>query len=288
LAEGARIDAKDAWPGATPLYYAVEGGHKEIVELLINGGADINARKGSSTPLDIAIDKEHKEITQLLVDKGAMVSSIHVAAQMGYQRQTKAFLDQGIDVDLKNQAGSTPLLYAVRGRHKDIVELLVAKGADINAKDKGGYTLLYYAIWSEDVNTVKAIVTKGADVNLTAGKDYPPIYYAIWSGDIDIVKLLVAKGAKFDVKVLNDRTAFHYAVSQGSKDIVEFLVSEGIDIPRLYLSARMGDLAGIKDLVEQGADVNAKENKGQIPLQLAKDKGHTEIVELLRKHGAKE
>ena len=89
LAKGADVNLT-TFAGWTPLMYAVEEGHKEIVELLIKSGADVNVKNNAGqTALDIAIDKEHKEITQLLVDKGAVVSSIHVAAQMGDQRQTK-------------------------------------------------------------------------------------------------------------------------------------------------------------------------------------------------------
>ena len=55
----------------------------------------------------------------------------------------------------------------------------------------------------------------------------------------------------------------HYAASVGHKDVVELLIA--------------------KD-----ADVNAKNRKGKTPLSLANEKGHKEIVELLRTHGAKE
>jgi len=41
-------------------------------------------------------------------------------------------------------------------------------------------------------------------------------------------------------------------------------------------------------LIAKGADVNARTDKGQTPISLARERGHTEIVELLRKHGAKE
>ncbi|HCO95308.1 MAG TPA: hypothetical protein DIU00_15395 [Phycisphaerales bacterium] len=191
----------------------------------------------------------------------AEVASIHEAARLGDLDRVAAFLDQGIDIDVKDKQGSTALFYAFRGKHKDIVELLVAKGADINARDKWGYTPLCYAIWNDDKDLTGFLISKGADVNLTAEEDYPPIYNAVWNKDLDIVKLLVAKGAKFDVTVLNDRTAFHYALSQGSRDIVEFFVKEGIDLPRLYLSACMGDLAVKGDAREKRGDGKDRESR---------------------------
>jgi len=285
IAKGANVNATDG-AGGTPLHSAARTGHKDIVELLIEKSADVNAKNSQGqAPIDIASGHNREDIVKLLVDKGAEIS-IHMAVQVGAQDQVKAFLDRGIDINVKDKQGSTALFYAVRGKHKDIVELLIAKGADINVRDKRGYTPLYYAIRSKDVNTVKTLVTKGADVNLTAEKDYPPIYYAVRNKNLDIVKLLVAKGAKFDVKVLDDRTVFHHAVSQGSKDIVEFFVSEGIDIPRLYLSACMGDLVGIKDLVEQGADINSKDELGWTPLYWAVSMGRQEMTEFLISKGA--
>ena len=285
LAEGAEINNGTT----TALHYAVQNGHRDLIEILLARGADVNARDGAGqTPIDIALSRYRKEIVELLLSKGAVmnISSIHVAAQIDDLARVKAFLGEGADINIADDRGFTPLHHAIQGAHKELAEFLIAKGADVNAKDKWGYTPLYYAIWNEDVNTVKAIVTKGADVSLTAEEDYPPIYYVVWSEDLDTVKLLVAKGAKFDVKVLDDRTAFHYAVSQGSKEIVEFFVSEGIDIPRLYLSACMGDLVSIKDLVEQGADINSKDELGWTPLYWAASMGQTDVAEFLIGMGA--
>ena len=57
--------------GATPLHPATYSGHKEIVELLIANGANVNTKAKGWTPLDIAIEFEHSEIADILRKNGA-------------------------------------------------------------------------------------------------------------------------------------------------------------------------------------------------------------------------
>ncbi|MBA7689646.1 hypothetical protein ES703_98154 [subsurface metagenome] len=59
-------------------------------------------------------------------------------------------------------------------------------------------------------------------------------------------------------------------------------------ITPLHQAAQAGDIDKVRILISEGADVNAKEKYGYTPLLWAKEKGHTEIVEFLRKHGAEE
>ena len=56
----------------------------------------------------------------------------------------------------------------------------------------------------------------------------------------------------------------------------------------LHKAADDGFKGLVQELLEKGADVNATDNGGRTSLSLAEEKGHVEIVELLRKHGAKE
>ena len=76
LDKGADLNAKDE-SGYTPLYGAVEKGHKEVVELLIAAGADVNVKDGEwgETPLHLAADKGHKEVAELLITAGADVNA---------------------------------------------------------------------------------------------------------------------------------------------------------------------------------------------------------------------
>ncbi|MDA7520662.1 ankyrin repeat domain-containing protein [bacterium] len=112
LAAGTDVDARDE--GGVPLRYAAETGHKEIAELLIANGADVNAKgELGETPLHDAAQAGQKEIIELLIAKGA-------------------------DVNAKGGVGQTPLHYAAGEGRKEIAELLIAKGADVNAKVVSG------------------------------------------------------------------------------------------------------------------------------------------------------
>ncbi|MFC1636682.1 ankyrin repeat domain-containing protein [Planctomycetota bacterium] len=97
---------------------------KEIVELLLAKGADINAGEGSWPALHSALDAGRFDIVDLLLAKGA-------------------------DVNIRDDKGQTPLHIAASyaaWNHPKIVELLLSKGADINAKDNNGKTALSYAV----------------------------------------------------------------------------------------------------------------------------------------------
>ena len=76
----------------------------------------------------------------------AIADPIHDAARDGDLAGVQAELDKGVDVDTKDDNGSTPLHEAARNGHKEIAELLIANGADMNANSDNGETPLDLAI----------------------------------------------------------------------------------------------------------------------------------------------
>jgi cytohesin len=150
ISKGADVNAKDE-DGRTPLLHAALIGHREVVELLITNGVDVNANYAGITPLDSA--KSHPETAALLRKHGGKTAadiSIHKAAEKGNIEAVKQHLADGTDVDVKGGwMVGTPLHYAA---NKEIAELLIARGAAVNAKDEDGDTPLDIATHPDNPN----------------------------------------------------------------------------------------------------------------------------------------
>ncbi|MHC4595745.1 MAG: ankyrin repeat domain-containing protein [Planctomycetota bacterium] len=281
--------------GYTPLHSAACDGHKELAELLISNGADVNAKDSwGCTPLFHAVRHAHKELAEILIANGA-------------------------DVNAKDKWGCTPLPYAVGYIYKELVEILIANGADATFTNEG-YSTILYAAWFGDKDTVRLLITKGADVNFTPKGDYPPLHYAVWGEDIKLAKLYVNYGARFDMKDQDGWTALRYVVAGGNCELLEFLVAKGANVSDFHMAAWQGDLSRVKHFVEQGtnvdtkdnelkwtplcwaastrqqdvvgflitkgASVNVKDESNSTPLHGAAGAGHRELVELLLAKGA--
>ena len=129
--DGASVNAYD-WleSGSTLLHYAET---KEIVELLITNGANVNAKnKNGETPLDY-----NRSMEEHLRVHGAKHSSIHSAARYGDVQGVEEFLDAGVDVNEADHANyeMTALHLSAKHGHREVVEFLITREANVNVMD---------------------------------------------------------------------------------------------------------------------------------------------------------
>jgi ankyrin repeat protein len=243
------------------LHWAAIEGHKEIAELLIAEGADVNAKsEGGTTPLDMANDRETAD---LLRKHGGKYGTIYGAAGGGDIEAVKEFLAIGADVNAKAGNGTTPLHDAAT---KEITELLIANGADVNAKDDDGWIPLLYAVEGGYNEIVELLIDKGSDVNVKDKRGFTPLHWVSISGHKEAAELLIDNGADVNAMRGGGGTPLSYAASWGHEEIVELLIANG-------------------------ADVNVKDAFSETPLDVAthpdNPNASAETADLLRKHGGK-
>ena len=142
--------------GMSALMRAVEGGHTETVEALVDADADADGEDGDDTPLMLAAVNNDIDMVELLLDIGVEVSvrnevgltALIQAASEGGVEVAAILIDAGAGVDARHDEGSgdTALIRAVKGRHVDAVRLLLDEDADPNLQNNRGITALMAAI----------------------------------------------------------------------------------------------------------------------------------------------
>lgn len=168
------------------------------------------------------------QIAELTIGPGdkADTSNIWDAAERGsLPAVISYFKEDPNNINKRNESfhSYTPLMYASRKGHANIVRFLLSKGADVDAINTDGNTALLIASYWGHSSVVKNLINKGANLNIQ-NKDLRAALHAAVAGEkLEIVKLLVQKGADTNLKDEADRTPLDLAKKRGSAAIVEFL-----------------------------------------------------------------
>ena len=107
-------------------------------------------------------------------------------------------LDDGADINAKDNQGFSPLIYAAQQGHLPLVDLLVLRGADLNLANNYGATSLSMAAQDGLLEVVKLLVKKGSNIDQSADLGVTPLHKAALYGHQEIVDYLMSKGATFE------------------------------------------------------------------------------------------
>jgi len=217
------------------LHVACEIGNVEMVEILIEAGAQVDERCQNATPLMVASEGGHDEVVKKLVELGADVNAIRTDNSMALHIATVAKALKVCAVLLKNGAqvnalamedGITPLMLAATVGDSFVTKLLIEHGADVNLKDRNGQSALFLATAQEQVPVMKLLVQNGADVSAPNNHLLTPLHLAVLLECKDVVKFLVDSGAK-DAVDRERKTALAHAIDTNLLEIGEILVKSG-------------------------------------------------------------
>lgn len=148
------VNFRDKTSGTTALEHAVENSNREMVQLLLARGADVNARNGAGqTVLMMLSDDATADLVWDLINAGADVNAkdedgdtplIEAAGEINLE-VLKTLLDAGAKVDQRNKKGQTPLMLAASCGQTNNVRLLLLAGSPLDAVDEDGKNALAYA-----------------------------------------------------------------------------------------------------------------------------------------------
>lgn len=309
IKKGINVNAASLRNHTTPLLLAVFKCNKDIVELLLKHGADVNiVNKNSRSPLYIACMTGNKDIVELLLKLGADVNKadcgggtpLYVATCKGHTDCVRIMLNYNANVDLATYASNnSPILIAAAYGFSEITKLLINETDQLDKPDSEGKTPLMLSSLN-GYGYITNILLNTGKLNLNAAdkENYTVIYYAVQSNNSNIIELLIKNGADIRCIHTTNRTPLHWAVLNRTWKSLSTLLKYDADINAkdrnmktpLHYAAQEGYIEGIKILVKRyesmRIDINTVEIKGRTPLHLAAMRGHLEAVKYLVKHGA--
>ena len=263
-----------------------------LASLIFISAAGVSPAKDRCADTAQAVQALHED------DRYQATSLLFAASRLGCEAQARALLDRGAAIDAKDREGKTALAKAAEADKLALVRLLLEHGADVNARAVDGATPLFTAAEQDRGAVVALLLERGADPNLPGRKGLRPLAAAAFNGSTESVAELMKFGAEPNALDDDGSGAIVYAAGHGYAAVVALLLQAGVDVNRRYAhgltalmwaagydaSAGVDDVdATIKTLIEHGAMLNLKDDRGKTAANIARDLGRERAAKLLER-----
>jgi ankyrin repeat protein len=251
--------------GRTPLQIAVQKENKPLIKLLIDHGANINARlPHGGTLLHYAVGNGNHEILEFLfelkvnpnaIDKNGN-TALHAVAMAWHRNNRIPYVINFHKLSLPNK----------------MITRLIKAGADINAINHEGFTPSHFAVVNGMPEVLLRFIESGANVNVPDKYGNTPLHLAVIEKNKKAINLLKAK-ANINAKNHKGHTPLHFAVVKVDHEAMDLLIKSGADIhvsdeegnTPLHLAVMLGNLKTINKLTDNGAKTDVKNHQGFTP-----------------------
>ncbi|GIY47556.1 ankyrin-1 [Caerostris extrusa] len=287
LQNSARVDVFDEG-GKAALHLAAEFGHGEVVDILLKHKAFANARsKKGMTPLHLAARNGYTEIVQKLVSQyGATLDALTLT-----KRTPLHLAAENGQLDVCS-TGQTPLLLAAENDHPEVVKLFLRHKPElVSMANSNGFTCAHIAAMKGSVAVIKELMKFNRSMvtsarNLTGNT---ALHLAASGGHAEVVKVLIEAGSSATEENADGYTALHFAAKDGHVKVLQTLKS-ATGMTALHVAASCGQTEFVQEMLtqipatipsERPGDTSLSDDYGFTPLHLAAESGHEGVVRVL-------
>ena len=222
---------------------------------------------------------------RLALNKRAIFS----AAKSGDTETVVDLLDEGVEIDIKDDVGMSLLHWAAQYGHVTTMRLLIRRGCNVDSADGRGLTALHVAAGMGQTKAVRDLIRKGASKSVVAVEFGTPLHQAASKGHVKTVVAMLEEGCPLDVVNTAGDTVLHGAAECGHVEVVRELVSRGCNVNAenavghtpLHCAAVCGRTEAVRELIKLGATKLVVAGMYGTPLHLAIPAGDMETVEAL-------
>jgi ankyrin repeat protein len=261
-----QVNEQDSYIGTTPLHCAAHRGFLEIVQVLLEAGADIMARETccDAIPLHWAAEGGHLEVARLLINRGSEVNAIDSWHNLG---------PVGWAEVIEHAHNRSP------ARH-DVAEFLLSQGAQLD---------IFSAIITNNRDAVKRMVIAEPDVlNHQLGvvdKHQKPLHFAVNSDLPEMVQFLLELGADINAKTAWGLTPLCLAVMGQQDKIVELLRSQHAEVD-LSAALALGQFDRAEELLKSDPSLVGPTGTYHLLVHFAVQQNSAQAMSILLNHGA--